>query len=184
MPMRDLPPDLARLSLDEVEAAIAARRLPPVESWHPERSGDSEMRIAADGSWFHQGDPIARPAMVRLFSTILRREPDGSFVLVTPAEKLSIAVEDAPFVAVEVRSEGEGATRRLAFRLNTDDVTIAGPGHQLIARGEGALYLNVRGGLEARVARAPWYELAEWAIEEGADPPGLWSDGAFFALQP
>jgi uncharacterized protein len=180
MPMRDLPPDLARLSLAEVEAALVARRLPPVEKWHPERSGDSEMRIAADGTWFHQGAPVARPAMVRLFSTILRREPDGSFALVTPVEKLSIEVEDAPFVAVEARSEGEGESRRLAFRLNTDDVTIAGPDHELSLRGEAALYLHIRAGLEARVARAPWYELAEWALDEGAEPVGLWSDGAFF----
>lgn len=183
MPMRDLPPDLARLSLDEVEAALAARRLPPVEQWHPERRGDSEMRIARDGRWYHQGGEIERPDMVRLFSTILRREPDGRFVLVTPGEMLDIEVEDAPFIAVGVKSEGAGAGRRLAFSLNTGDVTVAGPENPISMRGE-APYLHVRGGLEARIARAAWYELAEWAIAEGHDPPGLWSGGAWFPFAP
>lgn len=185
MPMRDLPPDLARLSLDEVQAALAAQTLPPVERWHPPHRGHSEMRIAADGRWFHQGGEIKRPAMVRLFSTILRRERDGRFVLVTPAEMLDIDVEDAPFVAVAVKSEGAGAARRLAFRLNTDDVVIASEAHRIEMRergGEALPYMHVRGGLDARIGRATWYELAEWAIAEGHAPPGLWSEGAWFAL--
>jgi hypothetical protein len=122
--------------------------------------------------------------MVRLFSTILRREGDGSFVLVTPVEKLAIAVEDAPFVAVEVKSEGEGRARRLAFRLNTGDAVIAGPDHALRFENGPHPYLEVRAGLDALVARPVYYELAEWALAEDAEPPGLWSDGAFFALEP
>lgn len=181
MPMRDLPPDLARLSLDEVRAALDARRLPPVADWHPARRGNSEMRITRDGRWFHQGGEIKRRAMVQLFSTILRREVDGRFVLVTPAEMLDIVVEDAPFVATDVKSEGEGETRRLAFQLNTGDAVIAGPDNAITLRGE-APYLHVRSGLEARIARAPWYELAEWAIADAQDPPALWSDGARFVL--
>jgi len=184
MPMEPAP-DLATRSLAEVAQALAEKRLPPVDQWHPAHCGDSEMRIARDGTWFHQGAPITRPAMVRLFSTILRREAGGGFVLVTPGEKLDIVVEDAPFVAVEVKSEGNGSGRRLAFRLNTDDLVLAGPGNaiRIEARGDDeAPYLHVRGGLDALIARPVYYELANLAIEEGADPPGLWSDGAFFPL--
>ena len=172
----DLPASLA-----EIAQAVAAQRLPPVESWHPERTGDSEMRIARDGTWFHQDAPIPRPEMVRLFSTILRREADGRHVLVTPAEKLDIAVEDAAFVAVAVRSEGEGGGRRLGFTLNTGDSVIAGPENAISLR-DGAPYLHVRGGLEARIARPVYYELAEIAIAEGGDPPGVWSEGVYFPL--
>src|SRR6478736_6674406 len=108
MPERIAPlTELSGLSLAEIARAAAERRLPPVESWNPAHCGDSEMRIARDGTWYHQGSPIGRAAMVRLFSTILRREPDGRFVLVTPVEKLDIEVEDAPFTAVELKSEGE-----------------------------------------------------------------------------
>ena len=176
--------DLASLSLADIARMAEERRLPPVERWNPSHCGDSEMRIARDGTWFHQGNPIGRPAMVRLFSTILRREPDGGFVLVTPVENLSILVEDAPFVAVELKSEGEGRERALAFRLNTGDVVIAGPGHRLRFEHGPHPYLEVRGGLDALVARPVYYELAELALAEGAQPPGLWSGGAFFALEP
>jgi len=172
----DLPASLA-----DIAEAAAARTLPPVESWHPERTGDSEMRIARDGTWFHQDAPIPRPEMVRLFSTILRREADGRHVLVTPAERLDITVEDAAFVALAVRSEGEGNARRLGFTLNTGDPVIAGPEHGISLR-DGTPYLHVRGGLEARIARPVYYELAEIAIAEEGNPPGVWSDGAYFPL--
>lgn len=184
MPM-DPPPDLANLSLADVARLLAEKRLPPVDNWNPEHCGDSEMRIARDGTWFHQDSPIGREAMVRLFSTILRREPDGSFVLVTPVEKLSIEVEDAPFVAVELKTEGEGRNRSMAFRLNSGDLVAAGPENALILRetSDGPHpYLHVRGGLEALIARSVYYELMNLALDEGADPVGLWSDGAFFAL--
>lgn len=186
MPMEDLP-DLASLSLPEIAALIEQRRLPPVEQWNPTHCGDSEMRIARDGTWYHQGSPIGRPAMVRLFSTILRREADGRHVLVTPVEKLDIAVEDAAFVAVEMKAEGEGVAARLAFRLNTGDLVTAGPDHPLrfAAAEDGPRpYLHVRGGLEALVARAVYYDLVERALSDDADCPGLWSDGAFFPLDP
>lgn len=180
------PDDLAGLSLAEIATLAEERRLPPVDSWNPTRCGDSAMRIARDGTWFHEGAPILRPAMVRLFSTILRREPDGGYVLVTPAEKLDIAVDDAPFVAIEMKSEGEGDARRLAFRLNTGDVIVAGADHPLrfVTREDGPHpYLGVRRGLDALIARPVYYELAELALEEEAEPAGLWSDGAFFALE-
>lgn len=185
MPAPEPSADLSRLSLAQIEQAITDQRLPPVAAWNPAHCGPSAMRITADGTWFHEGAPIARPAMVRLFASILRREPDGRHVLVTPAEKLDIDVDDAPFVAVEVKHEGSGAERRLAFRLNTGDAVVAGPGHTLTVadRGHGPHpYLGVRAGLEALIARPVFYELVELALEEGDDPPGLWSDGAFFQL--
>jgi uncharacterized protein len=187
MPMPDLPPDLSRLSLAEIAAMVAAGKLPPVAQWNPPHCGHSEMRIARDGSWYHQGGRIHRETMVRLFSSILRKEADGSHVLVTPAEKLIIDVEDAPFVAVEVKSEGEGPDRRLAFRLNTGDLVVADADHPItvIARGEEpAPYLMVRGGMTALIARPVYYELANIAVDEGASPLGLWSHGRFFALEP
>jgi uncharacterized protein len=186
MPESRPPIELQGLSLAELQALIDERRLPPVDKWNPERCGHSGMRIARDGTWYHQGSPIGRPAMVRLFSTILRREPDGRFVLVTPVEKLDIEVEDAPFVAVEVKAEGEGEATSLAFRLNTGEVVIAGPDHPLRFEPgpEGPLpYLQVRDGLDALVARPVYYELAEIALA-GGDPPGLWSGGTFFPMEP
>ena len=185
MPAPAPPADLASLGLADIARLADERKLPPVEQWDPSHCGDSAMRIARDGTWYHEGSPIGRPAMVRLFSTILRREPDGRFVLVTPVEKLDILVEDAPFVAVEVKSEGSGRERALAFRLNTGDLVIAGPDHplRLEDHDDGPHpYLRVRPGLEARLARPVYYELAELALEEGAEPAGLWSKGVFFPL--
>jgi hypothetical protein len=189
MPLTNPPPDaIAGMSLSEIAQLAADGRLPPVEKWNPAHCGESGMRIAADGTWFHEGSPIGRTALVRLFSTVLRREPDGGHVLVTPVEKLSIEVEDAPFVAIEMESEGEGTARRLGFRTNVGDLVIAGPDHGLVIedRGHGPHpYLTVRGGLEALVARPVYYELANLALDEPVGPDarvGLWSDGAFFAL--
>ncbi|WHO40734.1 DUF1285 domain-containing protein [Sphingobium sp. AP49] len=184
MPMEPLP-DLADLSLADIARLATEKRLPPVEKWNPAHCGDSEMRIARDGTWFHQGSPIGREAMVRLFSTILRREADGSYVLVTPVEKLSIVVDDAPFVAVELKSEGEGPKRKLAFRLNTGDLVPAGPDHALTlrARADGPHpYLHVRAGLDALILRSVYYELMNIALDEGGDRIGLWSEGIFFPL--
>ena len=185
MPMEP-PPDLSALSLPEIVRLVEERRLPPVDQWNPTHCGDSEMRIARDGTWFHQGSPIGRPAMVRLFSTVLRREADGGYVLVTPVEKLSIEVEDAPFVATTMKAEGDGADARLAFQLNTGDLVTAGPEHPLrFAEGTDGPrpYLHVRGGLEALIARPIYYELAERA-EEHEGIHGVWSDGAFFPIGP
>jgi hypothetical protein len=188
MPETSPPPaDLSGLGLADIARLAEARKLPPVEQWNPRHCGDSRMRIARDGTWFHEGSPIGRPAMVRLFASILRREPDDSFVLVTPVEKLGILVEDAPFVAVELKSEGAGRERSLAFRLNTGDLVVAGPSHRLrLEQAQDGPHpnLEVRRGLEARLARPVYYELAEIALGEGAQPPGVWSGGDFFALEP
>ncbi|HEX8300555.1 DUF1285 domain-containing protein [Sphingomonas sp.] len=181
------PPDFASLSLGEIARLVEENRLPPVESWNPTHCGESEMRIARDGTWFHQGSPIGRMPMVRLFSTILRREPNGRFVLVTPVEKLDIEVEDAPFQAVEMKAEGSGESMKLAFRLNTGDLVTAGPERALrfddTADGPRP-YLHVRAGLEALVARSVYYELVQIALANGSNPAGIWSDGAFFAVEP
>jgi hypothetical protein len=181
MPETRPPIHVAGRSLAELAKAIDGKSLPPVERWDPPHCGHSGMRIAADGTWFHNGSSIARPAMIRLFSTVLRREPDGSHVLVTPVEKLAIDVERTAFRAVAMTTEGQSKQRRIAFELDSGDAVIAGPGHPLDFTEDGPV-LAVRNGLEALVARPVYYELAELALAEGADPPGLWSDGAFFAF--
>ena len=186
MPMEP-PPDLAALSLADIAQLARDKKLPPVERWNPSHCGDSEMRIARDGTWFHQGSPIGRAGMVQLFSTILRREPEGGYVLVTPAEKLDIAVEDAPFVAVEMKVEGSGRSRKLAFRLNTGELVSADADHGLrFADGESGPrpYLHVRAGLEALVVRSVYYEIATLALEGDDEPVGLWSNGSFFPIDP
>ena len=188
-PAPSLPKDFAQLSLTEAAELLAARKLPPVAQWHPARSGDSCMEIRADGSWYHEGGRINRPAMVRLFSTILRREADGSHVLVTPAEQLTIVVEDTPFRAIEMKSEGEGQDRKLMFRLDTDDLVMAGAGHPLTFGTDPDSpdpRLHVRGtignGLEARIDRALYYEIVEMALADQNQPPAIWSNGARFPL--
>lgn len=177
------PPELASLSLEQIADLVRSRKLPPVDDWQPEQSGDSEMRIATDGRWFHQGGEIKRPAMVRAFSSLLRRDPDGTHWLVTPYEKQSIEIEDAAFIAAELRSEGEGKTRQLALRLNTDDLVVIGPQHQMVMREDNdppLPYVHVRGGLWAKLSRPVYYEMAEMALEENPDNPGLWSAGRYF----
>lgn len=175
-----LPAGLAAL-LAEAGNAAGAR---PVERWDPPDCGDIDIRIAADGTWFYRGTPIGREALVRLFASVLRREPDGRHVLVTPVEKLGIVVDDAPFLAVEMESEGAGEERRLFFRTNVGDVVPAGHDHPLRFETEadtGGLkpYLRVRGGLEALLTRALALDLAAIA-EERDGRAGIWSKGAFF----
>jgi len=187
MPETRPPLDLAGQSLDALAAAIDARSGAPVDKWNPTHCGNSEMRIARDGTWYHQGAPIGREAMVRLFSTVLRREPDGSHVLVTPVEKLSIEVDNTAFRALEMTMEGSGEARRIGFRLDSGDAVIAGPDHPLSVM-ESAHGLSprllVRHGLEAELALPLYLELADIALAEAKQPPGVWSDGAFFPLEP
>ena len=172
-------PDLASLTLAQIAELNAARRLPPVEQWNPQNSGDSLMVIKADGRWFHDGGEIRRPAMIRAFSGLLRRDAEGQHWLVTPHEKQSIAVEDAAFIATDVTRTGEA----LAFRLNSDEVVLAGPENPLVARGDAetpALYLAVRHGTEARINRSTWLQLVELADEDLT----VASQGATFSLVP
>jgi hypothetical protein len=186
MPESRPPIDLQGISLAELQRLLDERRMPPVDQWNPQRYGHSAMRIARDGTWYHEGRPIRRAAMTRLFSTVLRREPDGRHVLVTPVEKLDIDVEGAPFRAVEMQSEGEGPERRIAFRLDSGDAVILDAEHPLkieeMERGPSPR-IHVRHGLEAELTRAVYYELAELALAEGCDPPGIWSSGTFFPLE-
>ena len=161
---------------------------PPIELWNPPFCGDLDMRIAADGTWFYLKTPIGRPALVKLFASVLKREGDN-YYLVTPVEKCGIRVEDAPFLAVEVNSEGAGTDRRLIFRTNLDEIVAAGPEHPLrienAANGEPNPYILVRPGIEARLNRPVFYELVELADAERGEsggPFGLWSDGMFFEL--
>ncbi|MBV1688048.1 DUF1285 domain-containing protein [Novosphingobium sp. G106] len=160
------PPQLAGLSLAEIAELVAARKLPPVDQWSPERSGDSLMRIAADGRWYHDGGEITRPAMVRAFASLLLRDEAGQHWLVTPQEKLSIEVEDAAFIAIDVKQDGDA----LAFRLNTDDLVIAGAEHPIRVAGDPdvpAIYLGVRQGAEARLNRSTYTQLVDIALERG-----------------
>ena len=151
--------------------------------------GDLEMRITRDGTWFYRGSPIARLPLVKLFASVLRREVDGHYWLVTPAERGKIEVEDVPFVAVELTAKGEGREQRLIFRTNVDDIVTAGADHPLrvetAADGTPAPYILVRAGLEARLARPVFYELAELGHQErvaGEEQFGIWSNGMFFRL--
>lgn len=140
-------------------AAASGRGAPPVHLWNPPHCGEIDIRIARDGTWYHEGSPIGRPALLRLFASVLRRDPDG-FCLVTPAEKLRIAVDDAPFVAIGVE-EADGALR---FATNVGDVVEAGSEHPIRVAGEPGgeprPYVEVRRGLEALIARPVFYELA------------------------
>src|ERR1700742_4576254 len=147
--------------------SAAGRKLPPVEKWNPAHCGDIDIRIARDGTWFHEGSPVGRRELVRLFSTILRKDGDD-FVLVTPAEKMRIVVEDAPFLAVLLRIEGEGREQKLIFTTNVGDETMAGADNPIrveidpVTR-EPSPYVHVRRGLEAKIARPGYYQLVQIA---------------------
>ena len=163
--------------------------LPPVHLWNPPFCGDLDMRIRRDGSWFYQGTPIGRPAMVRLFSTVIRRDGDDYF-LVTPVEKVGIKVDDAPFVAVELVAEGSGEAQVLRFITNVGDETAAGAEHPIrveldLDTQEPAPYVHVRANLEALIHRNVFYQLVELAVPreiDGADWLGVWSQGQFFPI--
>ena len=190
--MADTKPGSTNGAPSGLESILASAKaagkggLPPVDKWNPEFCGDIDMRIARDGSWHYMGTPIGRKRMVRLFSTILRHDDDGKFYLVTPVEKIGIAVDDAPFVAVEMEVSGADKDQILAFRTNVDDYVILNGDHPLRVdedseTGEPSPYLLVRGQLEALIARSVFYDLVELA-EERDGVLGVWSDGLFFPL--
>jgi hypothetical protein len=176
--------------LTEAARAIGGetRRLPPVHLWNPPFCGDLDMRIARDGTWFYNGTPIGRPALVRLFSTILRKDEDR-YVLVTPVEKVGIRVEDAPFLAVELAQEARDIGRALKFRTNVDDWVEVGPDHPLrfeAGEAEGLKpYVHVRAELWALVKRALFYDLVDLGEKRsiaGEEMFGVASNGAFFPM--
>ncbi len=169
------------------KTAVQKGGLPPVHLWNPPFSGDLDIRIARDGTWFHEGGAINRMPLVKLFSSILKLE-DGKFYLVTPVEKVGITVEDAPFVAVGFEAEGTGSDQVLTFTTQVGDQVVAGADSPLrMARdpetGEPAPYVMVRAGLEALIDRKSFYRLVELG-EERDGWFGLWSNGQFFSLIP
>ena len=178
--------------LEQVAEVEGRRGLPPVHLWHPENCGELDIRIAADGQWFYMGTPIERQRLVRLFSTVLRHDDDGRHYLVTPVEKIGIAVEDAPFVAVEMAVDGKGRDQRISLRTNVDDVVSVDEDHPLrfVEQEEtGGLkpYVLVRGRLEALLSRAIFYDLVELGATEaqkGVEMFGVWSAGTFFPMAP
>lgn len=183
--------------IHDLSSLLAAQDMgtsPPVDDWNPPHRGDIGLAIKSDGTWWYQGSPINRVALVRLFARVLRCDADGRHYLVTPVEKVDVTVEDAPFLGVELQVEGEGRQQQLIFRTNVDDIVRCGPDHPLrfeIETGTGGLkpYLLVRGRVEALVTRALYYDLVELAIRPderphgiSAEQPGIWSGGQFFEL--
>ncbi len=189
--MSPLPSGGALARLTEALGPNARRKgPPPVERWNPAYCGEIDMRIAADGTWFYMGTPINRPALVRLFSTVLRRDPER-YVLVTPVERVGITVEDAPFLAVEMAVEGEGGSRQIAFRTNVDDLVQVGPERPLRferdAHGGVKPYVKVRGDLWALVTRTLALDLIGLAEEResgGETVFGIEAGGTFFPVAP
>lgn len=183
-------PDRAGNLLAQIPAS-KDKGLPPVHLWNPDCCGDIDMRIARDGTWFYLGTPIGRKPMVRLFSTIIRRDGDDYF-LVTPVEKCGITVDDAPFVAVSVEVEGEGEQQVLRFTTNVEDETVAGAAYPIRVEldpqtQEPSPYVLVRSNLEALIHRNVFYQLVELAVSreiEGREWLGVWSGGEYFPIGP
>lgn len=171
--------------------AAKGKGLPPVDKWNPDFCGDLDMRIARDGTWFYLGTPIGRPELVRLFSTILKREGDDYF-LVTPVEKVGITVDDAPFVAVDFDVTGTGEAQELTFHTNLGDSATAGPDHSIRVErdpetGEPSPYVLIRSNLEALIDRKSFYRLVEIGSHQdvnGISMFGLWSGGVLFPVIP
>ncbi len=178
-------------SIAAAARTAAKKGLPPVHRWNPEFCGDIDMRIARDGTWFYLGTPIGRKPLVRLFSTILRKDGEHYF-LVTPVEKVGITVDDAPFVAVDFEVEGTGLEQSITFLTNVDDIATAGPGHPIRVErdpetGEPSPYVLVRDRLEALIDRKSFYRLVEIGTHEdvnGENWFGVWSGGRFFPIIP
>jgi hypothetical protein len=174
-------------SLAEAARAAQGKGHPPVHEWNPPFCGDLDMRIARDGTWFYLGTPIGRPELVRLFSTILRKD-DDKYVLVTPVEKVGITVDDAPFVAVDFEVEGKGEAQELVFETNVGDRMVAGPENPIRVErdsetGEPSPYVLVRDNLEALIDRKSFYRLVDIGAHVD-DWFGLWSGAEFFRIIP
>jgi len=156
-------------SLDGLFKLVSAQKSPPVEKWNPEFCGDIDMRIKADGTWFYMGTPIGRHRMVKLFSSVLRKDEDGKTYLVTPVEKIGIVVEDAPFVAVTLDVVQDNGKQVLAFETNVGDKVLAGQANPIHVdtnskTGEPRPYVRVRANLDALISRSVFYQMVEHAI--------------------
>ena len=178
-------------SLADAARAASKKGPPPVHLWNPPFCGDLDMRIARDGTWFYLGTPIGRKPLVKLFSSILRRDGDAYF-LVTPVEKVGITVDDAPFVAVDFEASGTDRAQSLTFVTQVDDVVTAGSEHPIRVErdpetGEPSPYVHIRANLEALIDRKSFYRLVDLGTTEthdGADWFGVWSGGRFFPIIP
>ncbi len=192
MPNSTEPQKTVKPSADGIAAAAqkaAKKGPPPVHLWNPPFCGDLDMRIARDGTWFYLGTPIGRKPLVKLFSSIIRRDGDDYF-LVTPVEKVGITVDDAPFVAVDFDAQGSGRDQVLTFTTNVEDTAIAGPDHPIRVvqnpeTGEPSPYILIRANLEALIDRKSFYRLVEKGahhVVDGENWFGVWSDGEFFPM--
>jgi hypothetical protein len=181
-------------SAEGIAASVRAnsgKGLPPVHKWNPPFCGDLDMRIARDGTWFYLGTPIGRPGLVKLFSSILRKDGDKYF-LVTPVEKVGITVDDAPFVATDFEVTGEGEAQVLTFTTHVGDTAVAGPEHPIRVErdaetGEPSPYVLVRANLEALIDRKSFYRLVDCGAHHEVDGQswfGVWSSGQFFPIIP
>ena len=172
-------------AFDELLDAAEDRKLPPVEKWQPQHEGEIDIRIARDGTWYHEGSEIKRQTLVKLFSSVLRLDGDGH-CLVTPEQKLRITVDDAPFIAIDMEAKGEGRAQSLLFTTNVGDVVVADPDHPINVEQIGSEprpYVEVRRGLKALITRSVFYRLVDLATEEG-DSFVVWSRGQAFRLGP
>jgi len=172
--------------IESLLTQASARAPAPVEQWNPPYCGDIGLKIGRDGTWYYQGSPIDRAQLVKLFASILRRDNDGQHYLVTPVEKVSVMVEDAPFLAVEMEVQGSGRDQQLIFRTNIDDIVLCGPNNPMrfaLEPSSGGLkpYVLVRGQLEALVTRSVYYDLMDLSGRcEAPDADGIWSGGQLF----
>jgi len=185
------PTDLFR-GIEQQVWARAKRGPAPVDKWNPDFCGDIDMRIARDGVWYYMGSPIGRMAMAQMFASVLRRDADNKYYLVTPVEKIGITVDDAPFVAIEMKVENKGRGQILSFRTNVDDWVTVDAAHPLRVTlkpetQEPSPYVLVRGRLEALINRAVFYDLVELCVDEpvnGTDMFGVWSSNIFYPFMP
>lgn len=175
--------------LEPIAAAIAGQKLPPVDKWSPQQTLRIPMRIGRDGTWYYEGTPINRLPLVRLFASVLRREPDGQICLVTPGEKYEIEIDDAPYVAKDLTISGEGEGQIIALQTNTDDYVIAGKDNPIFMDETGPAvgaspYVHVRSGLNALLSRPVYYQLVDRAVPSPKNDAsvGVWSKGQFFIL--
>ncbi|SDS02614.1 hypothetical protein SAMN05216271_0988 [Halopseudomonas sabulinigri] len=186
---RPLP---AQSLLDSIpqRGALQRRDPAPVHLWNPDLSGEMDMCITRDGTWYHEGDPIERKALAQLFASILRLDEDGRYYLVTPVERWAIQVDDAPFVATRLKVEGEGKQQKLMFTTNLEDEVTVNAEHGIrvtvdAETEEPSPYVRLRGNLDALISRNLFYELVERAVEHqvnGRTRLGVWSSGEFFPI--
>ena len=184
------PPPQSLLKSLPQRGELQRREPAPVHLWNPPLSGEMDMRIARDGTWYHEGDPIRRLALAQLFSTILRLDEDARYYLVTPVERWAIQVDDAPFVAVRLSVSGEGEQQQLLFHTSLEDEVPLDGEHPLRVEldpqsGEPSPYIRVRANLDALISRTVFYELADLAVEAevaGVQRIGVWSGGRFFPI--